>query len=448
LDKDQLETFYTNLWKAQIFPRYLQEINSAGEEVHRSPYTKEVRKGKLVADSGFWDSYSTVYPLQSMVFADNMGSLIDGWVDAYQEAKWLPQWASPGDRNMMVSTMGDVSLADAIVKSKWGFLTGFNVSKAYEAIRKDAFETPTEYQKKGREGLVEYDSQGYVPAHISESVSRSLNYYLCDAAIANAAKALGKHDDEKLLSLRSKRYTELFDPHSQFFRPKDRHGNFLPWFNPESNDGFTEASAWQYRFYVPHDVKGLKELYGSVHNLCDQMQNMMSFYAIHPGVKPHIDARFPNTFGLYWHGNQPVHHVLWVAKKAGCNQLADKYLRETTSKLYTKDGWAGDEDNGEMSSWYILSALGLYSLEGAKDELVLGSPSIKHATVQLINNKVLTVDTKNQAKDHVYVQSVTWTPEGGSLRSIEGNTIKFTELMQGGTLSFELGDKPNIAVLE
>merc|ERR1719387_1880784 len=101
-------------------------------------------------------------------------------------------------------------------------------------------------------------------------------------------------------------------------------------------------------------------------------------------------------FGLYSHNNQPAHEVLWIAKKAGCDEVADKYLRQVMQKLYTEDGWSGDEDNGEMASWYILSALGLYSLEGAKDEMVLGSPSIKHATVKLTNNKVLTVDTKNQ----------------------------------------------------
>jgi putative alpha-1,2-mannosidase len=136
IDDTQLAVFYTNLWKSMLFPRYLQETDKDGLEVHRSPYTGDVRPGKIVADSGFWDSYRTVYQLQSMVFPDNLGSLIDGWVDAYSEAGWLPQWASPGQHASMVGTMGDVTLADAIAKSKWGLLSGFNVSKAYEAIPK------------------------------------------------------------------------------------------------------------------------------------------------------------------------------------------------------------------------------------------------------------------------------------------------------------------------
>merc|ERR1719263_1767476 len=122
--------------------------------------------------------------------------------------------------------------------------------------------------------------------------------------------------------------------------------------------------------------------------------------------------------GCYAHNNQPVHHVLYVAKKAGCNDVADKYLRKVMKQLYTKQGWSGDEDNGEMASWYILSALGIYALEGAKDELVLGSPAVKQARVLLPNNKVLTIATENQTRDNVYVQSVLWAPEGGAKRVV------------------------------
>jgi predicted alpha-1,2-mannosidase len=342
---------------------------------------------------------------------------------------------------MMVSTMGDVTLADAIAKSKWGFLKGFNVSKAYEAIRKDAF--ADKEGKFGRSGLQNYIEKGYVPSEIPESVSETLNYYLSDAAISRAAGVLGKHDDEKLLWNRSRRYAAIFNPDTQFFQPKDSRGRFSTSFNPEASSGFTEATAWQYRFYLPHDADGLKKLYGGKQNFCSKVQEMLSFYEKNPSKRVGNDARFPKTFGLYWHSNQPVHHILWVAKRAGCNALADKYLRLTMDMLYTTKGWAGDEDNGEMSSWYVLSALGLYSLEGGKDELVLGSPAIKHATVQLVNGNVLTIATENQAKDHYYTQSVTWTPDNGTPRTITGNVIKFTDIMKGGTLNFKMGASPS-----
>lgn len=448
IDQTQLEVFYTNLWKSMLFPRYLQEVNARGQEVHRSPYTGKVNHGKLVADSGFWDSYRTVYQLQSFVFSDNLGSLIDGWVNAYKEAKWLPEWASPGQHASMVGTMGDVTLSDAIVKSKWGFLNGFNVNTAYEAIRKDAFVDPEGLF--GREGLQNYIEKGYVTSDVSESVSRTLNYYVSDAAIARAAHALGKEDDEQVLSARSKRYNVLFNKDTKFFEPKDSEGRFPDDFNPLSwGNGFTEAGGWQYRFYLPFDVEGLKQLYDG--KLCSTIRSMMSHKS-----GPAYDVGSYGTdihemqelraihkqFGLYAHGNQPVHHVLYVAKKAGCNEVADKYLRKTMQSLYTVNGWAGDEDNGEMASWYVLSALGVYSLEGAKDELVLGSPAIKHATVKLPNNKVLTVSTENQASDHVHVQSVTWTSDGGKPHAIADNLLKFTELMRGGKLTFTMGPLP------
>jgi hypothetical protein len=156
--------------------------------------------------------------------------------------------------------------------------------------------------------------------------------------------------------------------------------------------------------------------------------------------------RIHSEFGYYAHNNQPSHHVLYVAKKAGCNDVADKYLRKVMKQLYTSKGWCGDEDNGEMASWYVLSALGIFALEGAKDELVLGSPAVKHATVQLPSNKVLTVEAQNQADTHVYVKSVTWTPADGIARTIRNNVIKFTDLMQGGRLTFYMSASPNHAI--
>merc|ERR1712072_635391 len=135
-DSIQLRVFYTNLWKAMLFPRYLTEIDASGNEVHLSPYTGQVESGKLVADSGFWDAYRTVYPLQSIVFPHNMGTLVNGWVNAYNEASWLPTWPSPGQRGSMVGTMGDAVLADAIVKNHWGLVSGFDIDGAYEACQK------------------------------------------------------------------------------------------------------------------------------------------------------------------------------------------------------------------------------------------------------------------------------------------------------------------------
>jgi len=417
--------------------------------------------GKLVSDSGFWDAYNTVYTLQSLVFPTTLGNIMSGWVNAYREAGWLPQWPSPGQRHSMVGTMGDVSLADAILKSSWGFLTGFDVHIAYEAIRKDAYARPN--ASFGRVGLEQYLKLGYLAEGefssrqqdehgYDESVSRSLYYWVADAAIARAADALGYTDDHKNLFARSRQYTLLFNNASYFFQPKARNGSFYEIFDPLAwRYGFTESCGWHNRFFVPHDVEGLKKLYQG--NLCASIAEMLTTSkgdAFHIGgygrtihEQEEAQVLFNHGFGFYAHNNQPVHHVLWVAKKAGCNTIGDRYLRKTMDEMYKLTGWPGDEDTGEMSSWYVLSALGLFQLEGAADELVLGSPAIERAKLTLPDGKALTVTTANQSRDSIYVQSVMWTPTGGTTRLIEGSTLKFTEVMRvGGRLHFVLGSSP------
>eukprot|EP00927_Polykrikos_kofoidii_P028515 TRINITY_DN24889_c0_g1_i1.p1 TRINITY_DN24889_c0_g1~~TRINITY_DN24889_c0_g1_i1.p1 ORF type:complete len:758 (+),score=105.76 TRINITY_DN24889_c0_g1_i1:70-2343(+) len=465
IDDMQHKIFYTNLWKSMLFPRFLQEVNSEGEEVHFSPYKNDVLPGKLVTDSGFWDAYRTVYTLKSVLNPMMLGALVDGWVNAFEEAGWLPQWPSPGQRSSMVGSMGDVVLADAIAKSTWGLVTGFNITKAYEAIWKDAFvEGEGLY---GRVGLGQYKDVGFVAesefrslfessqlslqqgtSGFPESVTRTQNYYIADAAIARAADLLGRYDDRDVLWRRSRRYGVLFNNETLFFQPKDAFGHFYKPFDPlEWKNGFTESGGWQYRFYIPHDVDGLKDLYRG--SLCHNIEALLkrtegpAFHVGGYGTVIHEMSELEAIqadFGLYAHNNQPVHHILWVAKKAGCDILADEYLRKVMRKLYTTHGWSGDEDNGEMSSWYVLSALGIYSLEGAKDEMVLGSPAVVRATVRLLGGRTLHVETENQAEENVHVQRITWAPQGGSPRVIETNVIRYTELMQGGTLSFTLGN--------
>jgi len=477
-DDAQQKVFYTNLWKSMLFPRFLTEINKTGQEVHYSPFHGNVASGKLVADSGFWDAYHTVYPLNSVLFPDNLGNMMEGWLNAYSEnRKRVPQWPSPGNGFSMVSTMSDVSIADAIVKSEAGNFP-IDREKAYKAIRTNAFQPP-HYESEGRQGLSEYDASGFLaemtsppdskksqllrgrseeawaqaleevmqkpsaervsqpseevsldfdpdqpgatqrigsvtrhstsaaaqaegergkqrkedigqgaastPHKFFESVSKVLNSIVSDAAIANAAEALGKEEDASRLRNRTRRAaTMMFNRETKFFQPKTRNGTFQSHFNPLVwRNGFTEGSAYHYRYYLPHDVEYLKELYDG--ELCKTMQadlESTSGPAYYKGGYPKVShemtehASIQGDFGMYNHCNQPSHEVLWIAKKAGCDRIADKYIRRAMDKLYSTSGWCGDEDNGEMASWYVLSALGIYSLEGGKDELVVGSPAV------------------------------------------------------------------------
>eukprot|EP00933_Yihiella_yeosuensis_P018367 TRINITY_DN1509_c0_g1_i1.p1 TRINITY_DN1509_c0_g1~~TRINITY_DN1509_c0_g1_i1.p1 ORF type:complete len:822 (+),score=137.37 TRINITY_DN1509_c0_g1_i1:65-2530(+) len=447
--QEHLRLFYTNLWKAMLFPRFSHEIGKDGKPYHWSPYQGGVHSGKMVTDSGFWDSYHTVYPLLSIVFPDRLGEIMDGWVTAYEEAKWLPTWPSPGQRDSMVATMGDVSLADAIVKSKQGFVSGFNVTKAYEAIRKDAFVSGE--GGFGRPGLRTYARLGFVPIDRDlNAVSETLDFLTADAAIANAAAALRKTEDEKQLRKRLERKGSLFNKTTRFFQPKQSDEQFNDFQPLDWGDGFVEASAWQYRFMLPFDVPALSQMYGG--DLCKEVQKMFTktsgtaFLTGSYGQEIHEMSELKVTqgdFGLYSHNNQPSHDILWIAKKAGCNEVADKYLRLVMEKLYTRNGWAGDEDNGEMGAWYVLASLGLYSLEGGKDELVLGSPGVISASIELRNKKTLQITTENQDAKNFYVHSVHHTHGDITTQKAAGdNVIKFSDLMQGGNLHFQLSQEP------
>jgi len=345
LSQEKLKLFYTNLWRAQLFPRHLHEVDQNGKEVHFSAYTAKVEPGKFMADSGAWDAYKTVYVLQSIIAPENFGATINGWVQSAKESGWLPQWPSPDQSDMMVGTMGDTVLADALAKQKWGFVDGFDAEETYAVIRKDAFDqdNPSLF---GRAGLQNYIEKGYVPTSDNEeSVALTLGYYLADAAISNAAKLLGKDEDAKTLHDRSRRYYNLFNNESSFFQPRDDSGEFTGGFDALAwRNGFTEGNAWHSRFDVPHDVEGLRKLFGG--KLCSAINSMMTYKGevFHEGgyyrttKEMNESALIAGDFGQYAHSNQPVHHVLYIAKKAGCNDLADSLLAQGPGQALHPEG--------------------------------------------------------------------------------------------------------------
>jgi len=445
LGETQRRLFYTNLWKSMLFPRHAHEFNVHDEEVHFSPYNGKTEHGKLVTDSGFWDAYHTVYPMLSLLFPDAYLTTIRGWVSAFQESGRLPEWASPGHESIMSGTFADVVLADAIVKCMHVQsldCAGINISLAYKAIAKNAFHEPLD--GIGRVGFSGYVQHGFVAQEVaSDSAALSLGYYVADAAIARAAKAMGAKESAEILERRSRSYHELFNSSSKFFQPRMADGVFAPDFLPERfADGFTEASAFQFRFYVPHDVQGLQALFNG--ELCEQIEATLLEEAmvLPPSAIAHevVEAwTISKRFGQYAHNNQPAHEMLWIAKKAGCNDLADEFLRRVLDELYTLDGYSGDEDNGEMAAWYVLASLGLYQLEHGSLEIVLGSPAVVRASIVLPGDRTLRIITENQSRDNVSVKRVWWTPATGPQIEIKDNRLKLDELYQGGELRFVMG---------
>jgi predicted alpha-1,2-mannosidase len=463
--QESLKTvFYSTMYRASMFPRQISEVDANGNTVHWSPYDGKgnVYDGPLSTDSGFWDAYVAVYPYNTLVNRDILGSeMMAGWLNSYKEGGWIPKWACPGYAVSMVGTMQDVALSDAIVKN----IPGFDRELAYEAIAKDAFQLPPQgVNGLGRVCLDSYLKYGYIPrgapittgGECYEIIARSLNYMQSDWAIANAATVLGKTDDAALLYQRAKNFTLLFEKETGFLRSRDESGAFTTPFDEFAwGDDYTEGGPWQYRFYAPHDPQGLSAMYEATNrSVCDLLEQAMTMKSIFHiggyGGEIHEQTEMPvNVWGQYEHNNQPAHYMLYMFQatdpqgiSGSCAAKGMYWLRKAMTTLYKPgmDMFPGDEDNGEMSSWFLLSSLGLYELAPGSDDYTLGAPLFAKVVVQLDGDKTLTIEAPNNGAESMYVQSVSWN--GQLLTGSPLKSVKYDTLMQGGTLTFKMGPKP------
>lgn len=346
-------TFYSNVYRSLLFPKILSERNVRNEIVHGSPYDRYqyTYKGHIVTGNGFWDTYISVYTFLQKYYPDIYKIILNGWVNAIKEDKnnMLPQWASPGRVASMVGSMGEVVICKGILN---GVID--DVDTAYKYLIQSATNTSV---YNGRAHLKEYIDLGYVPAEYSDSVALSLNYMYTDSVVSKCALELGDFDLATELKHRSEGFTSIFDYNTKFFRPKNRQGKFLSNFNQyEWMGAYTEGGPFQYRFYAPHDIDGLLLLYGGNKRLCDEIESITQTpNAVSNGYKIHEMTEMQAlNFGQYAHNNQPSHHILHVMKRV-CPERAVPYINYVLDKFYTKDGYVGDEDNGEMSTWYLLT---------------------------------------------------------------------------------------------
>lgn len=473
---DLYTVFYTSLYRASLYPRQLTEISADGELWHWSPYAtsaqKRVQKGHLSTDSGFWDAWNTVYPLLSIANRPQLSIMLQGWLQSYLEGGWLPKWASPGYRSSMIGTMADVSIADAIVKN----IPGFNKTLAYEAIRKDAFEIPPDgVDGIGRVCLEAYLKYGYIPRGANmttggecyDVISRSLNYLQSDYSIAEAAKSLNKASDATMLAQRAQNYPKIFDLETGFFRAKDiQNEKFMESFDQYGwGFDYTEGGPWQYRYYVPYDIEGLRALYSKAYplqrvadavdatddSLCGKLKESqtMEHSIFHIGGND-VEIKEMTEFtafcwGQYAHNDQPSHHILYMHMYGGyrshCANQGRAYIRKALLELYkpSLEMFVGDEDNGEMSSWFILSSLGLYARSPGSDEYVFGIPLFDKVVVDIsddtVEQKLLTIVAHQNNPARTEVERIVWN--GVDVNS-ESNGIKYAELMKGGVLEFFL----------
>lgn len=362
-DANQERTFYSCLYRCLLFPRFLDEVDEQGKVMHRSPYDNHLHAGPLCTDNGFWDTHRTVYPLFALVYPDKLRVMLEGWLNACRQTGWSPKWASPGLRDCMIGTHFDTVVADAVARG----ITDWDVEAAFAYLWKNAT-VPSDHGAYGRLELEDYVRLGYVPADqgYHAPVSCTLDYAYNDFCVSQVARFLGRTKEADLLLPRTFHYRNVFDPSVGFMRERLSDGSWKQPFREFAwGGGFVEGSTWQHTFNVPHDPEGLATLFGGPEKLCQKLDAMLAAPAtFEAGTYPceihEMTEMALAGFGQYAHSNQPVHGFLFLYALMGQPEKTTHWVHKVARELYTPDSLPGDEDNGEMSAWYVWATLGLY----------------------------------------------------------------------------------------
>ena len=442
---DQERTFYSCLYRSTLFPRKFYEIDAEGKPVHYSPYNGQVLPGYMYTDTGLWDTFRSLFPLLNLAYPSVNHEIQEGMLNAYRESGFFPEWASPGHRGCMVGNNSASVLADAYLKG----VKVEDTETLWEGIVKGTENVHPEVSSTGRLGHEYYNKLGYVPydVDIKENAARTLEYAYDDWTIYQLAKALNRPQEEQdLYAKRAMNYRNLFDKETNLMRGRNADGSFATPFSPlKWGDAFTEGNSWHYTWSVFHDPQGLIDLMGGKETFVAMMDSVFSVPPIfddsYYGFPIHeIREMQVMNMGNYAHGNQPIQHMIYLYDWAGEPWKAQYWVRDVMDRMYTPtpDGYCGDEDNGQTSAWYVFSAMGFYPVAPGTDEYALGSPLFKKVTINLENGNKMVIEAPDNDASKRYVESMKLNG-----KSYDKNYIKHGELLEGGTISFDMSDKPN-----
>lgn len=424
-NESDLVNFYTAAYHTKIIPNVVSDANGSYRRHDMSISTAPADQ-KRYSTFSLWDTYRAWNPLMTLTNHELVNDMINSYLDMYDATGELPIWPlSAGETGTMIGYHAVSVIADAYVKG----IRGYDAEKAFEAMK-----VSSDINKKGSDYYIKY---GFIPSNIKrESVSCLLEYAYDDWCIAQMAKSLGKEQDHQTYINRSLNYLNVFDGKTKFFRGKRLDGNWEEPFNPFApGRAYTEATAWQYRFYVPHDVNGMIQLFGGKETFTNQLDSLFI-------VESKLDGHMQDITGLigqYAHGNEPSHHMAYLYNYVGQPWKTQEKTRRILREMYqpTPEGIIGNEDCGQMSAWYIFSSLGLYPVCPGSNEFVLTTPLFEKATVQLANRNTLEIVANNPERN-IYIQKVLWNGV-----EVETNYITYNQLIEGGTLEFVLSSEPN-----
>lgn len=427
-DKDARTIFYTAMYHSMIHPAVFNDINGdyrgSDDLIYRNGNFKNYTIFSL------WDTYRAAMPLACILHPEKMNDMMKTMLHIHEQQGKLPVWHLMGNEtDCMVGNPGVIAVADAIVKG----YSGFDKEKAFEALK-----TSVLLDERGQGIRKEF---GYIPSDkYHESIANDMEYAIADAAVANAAEFLGKTEEAAFFKAKSLSYKNYLDKETLLARGRFADGSWRNPFNPFASEhrdnDYCEGNAWQYTWLAPHDFEGLIGFYGSKEKLIERLDTLFNASSKIEGenVSPDISG----LIGQYVHGNEPSHHIIYFYTMAGAGDKAAEKVREVLSTMYSTapDGLSGNEDEGQMSAWYILSSLGFYQVEPASTRFWFGSPVFDSARIKTAGG-IFTIKTLNNSKKNIYIKSVSLNGE-----KYEKNYIDFKDIEKGGELVFEMGGKP------
>ena len=423
--------FYTALYHTMIAPALFNDHNGdyrgADGEIHRNPGFDTYTIFSL------WDTYRAAHPLFTLTQPERVGQFIQTMLAIRDQQGKLPVWHLMGNET---DTMVGYHAVPVVVDAYFKGLLDADPERAFEAIRNSAMQ-----DERGLDAVKEV---GYIPAERhGESVAMAMEYAIDDWCIAQMAKALGKQEDETYFSGRAKAYREYFDPTTKFMRGKLSDGTWREPFDPVASshrlDDYCEGNGWQYLWLVPHDPEGLIDLLGGDEAFGEKLDQL---FAVESVKSEGASADISGLIGQYAHGNEPGHHTTYLYAFVGQQWKTAKLVRQILTTLYSDqpDGLSGNEDCGQMSAWYVFSALGIYPVNPVAGVYVFGSPIVDKATIAVPGGKSFTIVAKNNSPVNLFIQSVELNgkPYGKSY-------ITHPDIIAGGELTFVMGPEPNKA---
>ena len=431
-DQEAKEKFYGAFYRASFLPRTFNDVDGRYPAFAQKDSILQLASNEVYYDDySMWDTYRALHPLINLLYPTQGGNMMQSLIHKFEQGGWIPIF--PCWNSYTAAMIGDhciAAIGDAYIKG----VRNFDIEKAYEAMRKNAFESPAnekDYQNgMGRRALQSYLKYGYIPLedsvpdafHTKEQVSRTLEYAYDDFVLSQVAKQLQKNEDYKLLSVRAQNYRNVIDPQTGYAQGRYADGTFLKEQNAFLFAKFiTEGAPCHYTWYVPHDPYGLMECMGGKEKFALKLDSMFSEHR-------------------YWHGNEPCHQVAFMFNYAGepwKTQQAVRHIMET-EYLNAPGGLSGNDDAGQMSAWYIFASLGFYPVCPGSPFYVLASPSFPKAVLHLENGKSFILQAENASEENIYIQKVTLNG-----KAYTKNYISHKDIIAGGEMVFTMGNTPN-----